>query len=104
MRDIHEVLRRKQALYAQLGRQIEALQGAAEKLRMVAPLLAEDADENTDVVLGEFDESSAPAPRTAAAAAGHSAPASSPAPVAAPASVAASAAPAKPKGIVPRWP
>ena len=33
MKDIHEVLRRKQAKYAQLGKQIEALQQAAEKLR-----------------------------------------------------------------------
>ncbi len=39
MKDIHEVLRRKQAKYAQLGKQIEALQQAAEKLREVAPLL-----------------------------------------------------------------
>jgi hypothetical protein len=48
MKDIHEVLRRKQAQYAQLGRQIEALQSAAEKLRMVAPLLAEEGDANTE--------------------------------------------------------
>ena len=42
MKDIHEVLRRKQAKYAQLSKQIEALQQAAEKLREVAPLLAEN--------------------------------------------------------------
>jgi len=42
MKDIHEVLRRKQAKYAQLAKQIEALQQAAEKLREVAPLLAEN--------------------------------------------------------------
>jgi len=30
MKDIHEVLRRKQAKYAQLAKQIEALQQAAE--------------------------------------------------------------------------
>ena len=41
MKDIHEVLRRKQAQYAQLGKQIEMLQQAAEKLREVAPLLAD---------------------------------------------------------------
>ena len=35
MKDIHEVLRRKQAKYAQLAKQIEALQQAAEKLREV---------------------------------------------------------------------
>jgi len=36
MKDIHEVLRRKQAQYAELGKQIEALQGAAETLKSVA--------------------------------------------------------------------
>jgi uncharacterized protein YlxW (UPF0749 family) len=56
MKDIHEVLRQKQARYAQLGKQIEMLQQAAEKLREVAPLLAEhDEDDNT--VLMESDES-----------------------------------------------
>ncbi len=42
MKDIHEVLRRKQAQYTTLGKQIEMLQQAAEKLREVAPLLAEN--------------------------------------------------------------
>ncbi len=42
MKDIHEVLRRKQAQYAELGKQIEALQGAAETLKSVAGLLSED--------------------------------------------------------------
>ena len=45
MKDIHEVLRQKQAKFAQLGKQIEMLQQAAEKLREVAPLLAETDDE-----------------------------------------------------------
>ena len=45
MRDIHEVLRRKQAEQAQLGKQIEALQSAAEQLRGVAHLLNEDEEE-----------------------------------------------------------
>jgi hypothetical protein len=36
MKDIHEVLRQKQAKYAQLGKQIEMLQQAAEKLRALA--------------------------------------------------------------------
>jgi hypothetical protein len=31
MKDIHEVLRQKQTKYAQLGKQIEMLQQAAEK-------------------------------------------------------------------------
>ena len=55
MKDIHEVLRQKQAKYAQLGKQIEMLQQAAEKLREVAPLLAE-TDEEDNVVLGEVDD------------------------------------------------
>jgi len=54
MKDIHEVLRQKQAKYAQLGKQIEMLQQAAEKLREVAPLLAE-SDEEDNVVLAEVD-------------------------------------------------
>ena len=55
MKDIHEVLRQKQARYAQLGKQIEMLQQAAEKLREVAPLLAE-SDEEDNVVLSEVDD------------------------------------------------
>jgi succinate dehydrogenase/fumarate reductase flavoprotein subunit len=55
MKDIHEVLRQKQAKYAQLGKQIEMLQQAAEKLREVAPLLAE-SDEEDSVVLAEVDD------------------------------------------------
>ena len=57
MKDIHEVLRHKQAKYAQLGKQIEMLQQAAEKLREVAPLLAENDDEDNSV-LAEVDEGS----------------------------------------------
>jgi hypothetical protein len=57
MKDIHEVLRRKQAKYAQLAKQIEALQQAAEKLREVAPLLAEN-EEDDNVVLAEMDDDS----------------------------------------------
>lgn len=46
VKDIHEVLRKKQAEQAQLGKQIEALQNAAEQLRNVAHLLnAEEEDE-----------------------------------------------------------
>ena len=55
MKDIHEVLRQKQAKYAQLGKQIEMLQQAAEKLREVAPLLAEN-DEDDNAVLAEVDD------------------------------------------------
>ena len=56
MKDIHDVLRQNQAKYAQLGKQIEMLQQAAEKLREVAPLLAE-SDEEDNVVLSEVDDS-----------------------------------------------
>ena len=55
MKDIHEVLRKKQAKYAQLGKQIEMLQQAAEKLREVAPLLAENDDDDNGV-LAEVDD------------------------------------------------
>lgn len=56
MKDIHEVLRRKQAQYTQLGKQIEMLQQAAEKLREVAPLLAETDNEDDSAVLAEVDD------------------------------------------------
>jgi hypothetical protein len=84
MKDIHEVLRRKQAKYAQLGKQIEALQQAAEKLREVAPLLAENDDDDT-AVLAEVDDQ----PNSMAAKAGSA--------VSGPAAV-------KPATRAPRWP
>ena len=56
MKDIHEVLRRKQAKYAQLAKQIEMLQQAAEKLREVAPLLAENEEDEDTVVLAEVED------------------------------------------------
>jgi hypothetical protein len=75
MKDIHEVLRQKQSKYAQLGKQIEMLQQAAEKLREVAPLLAENDDEDNSVLV-EVDEGSgqpdAGAGKAGAAAAGAS--------------------------------
>ena len=46
MKDIYEVLRKKQAEQAQLGKQIEALQTAAEQLRNVAHLLDDDREEH----------------------------------------------------------
>ena len=84
MKDIHEVLRRKQAKYAQLGKQIEALQQAAEKLREVAPLLA-DSEEDDAAVLAEVEE---PAGSKAASASAGAA--------------ATSGKPARPSA--PRWP
>jgi prefoldin subunit 5 len=67
MKDIHEVLRQKQTKYAQLGKQIEMLQQAAEKLREVAPLLAENDDDDNSVLM-EVDDS--PNAEAAAAKAG----------------------------------
>ena len=67
MKDIHEVLRLKQAKYAQLTKEIEMLQQAAEKLREVAPLLAEH-EEDDSAVLSEVDEQ--PQSKGAAAGAG----------------------------------
>jgi hypothetical protein len=87
MKDIHEVLRRKQAKYAQLGKQIEMLQQAAEKLREVAPLLT-DNDEDDMAILADVDEPIAAAAKASSA----QAPSQS--------------APAKPvaRTVAPRWP
>ncbi|MGA8539375.1 MAG: hypothetical protein WB566_07735 [Terriglobales bacterium] len=86
MKDIHEVLRRKQTQYAQLGKQIEMLQDAADKLREVAPLLAEsDADDET-AVLAEVDEDNSNAMAAKAAA--------QPLP----------SAPKPARSVTPRWP
>jgi len=88
MKDIHEVLRQKQAKYAQLGKQIEMLQQAAEKLREVAPLLAENDDED-NAVLAEVDDVTGQADAMAAKAGANS-------------SASAASRPAKP--TAPRWP
>jgi prefoldin subunit 5 len=86
MKDIHEVLRHKQAQYTQLGKQIEMLQQAAEKLREVAPLLAETDTEDDSAVLTEIDDGSS---NSMAASAGAQ----------------SSSAPSKPaRGSTPRWP
>jgi len=52
LKDIHEVLSRKRAEQARLGKQIEALQSAAEQLRNVAHLLGEEERE-TDATVSE---------------------------------------------------
>jgi NADP-dependent 3-hydroxy acid dehydrogenase YdfG len=88
MKDIHEVLRQKQAKYAQLGKQIEMLQQAAEKLREVAPLLAENDDED-NAVLAEVDDITAQADAMVAKAGASS-------------GTSASSKPARP--AAPRWP
>lgn len=87
MKDIHEVLRHKQAQYAQLGKQIEMLQQAAEKLREVAPLLTENDVEDDAAVLSEVEDEGSNAMAAKASA--------------------QSAAPAAPKpsrSTAPRWP
>jgi hypothetical protein len=86
MKDIHEVLRRKQAQYAQLAKQIEALQVAADKLREVAPLLSDGEEEGANLVLEESGEESRAMAAKAAAA-------PNPAPAAKPA-----------RSTTPRWP
>jgi hypothetical protein len=86
MKDIHEVLRRKQAKYAQLGKQIEMLQQVAEKLREVAPLLAENDDDDS-AILADAEE--APPTAKAAAAGAQGQPAVAKPPV---------------RGVSPRWP
>ncbi|HZR56860.1 MAG TPA: hypothetical protein VFA74_08310 [Terriglobales bacterium] len=86
MKDIHEVLRRKQAKFAQLGKQIEMLQQAAEKLREVAPLLAENEDDDSSV-LAEVDEPTTVVAKASAATASQS-----------------STAPKPVRGVAPRWP
>jgi hypothetical protein len=78
MKDIFEVLRRKQGQHAQLGKEIELLQQAAEKLREVAPLLNDSDD---DSVLAEVEEG----PEAGMAAK-------------------ASASGSKPGKVAPRWP
>ena len=86
MKDIHEVLRRKQAQYAQIGKQIEQLQQAAEKLREVAPLLAETDTEDETAVLAEVDDENSST-------------------MAAKASAQSSPAASKPgRSVTPRWP
>ena len=88
MKDIHEVLRRKQARYAELAKQIEMLQQAAEKLREVAPLLTENDDDDS-AILAEVDDDVVQPSATAAKAAT--------------ASSTGQGAPAKPVRA-PRWP
>ncbi len=90
MKDIEAVLRHKQAKHAQLAKEIEMLQQAAEKLREVAPLLA-DGDEDDAVVLSEPEEEARQLNAMAAKASSTSAQ--------------TQAAPAMPgRGTVPRWP
>ena len=65
MQQIRQVIQRKQAQVAQLSKEIELLQQAEEKLREIAPLLAEGEDEDGSL-LAEEEEPAQPV--TAAAA------------------------------------
>jgi hypothetical protein len=69
MQQIRQVLKRKQAQLAQLTKEIDLLQQAEEKLREIAPLLAE-GDEDDGSLLVEVEDEAAPAVRTATASAG----------------------------------
>jgi hypothetical protein len=60
VRDIHEVLRRKQAEYAQLQKQIEVL-------RLAAPLLADGNEGDTAVLAETKEETQQPMSRAASA-------------------------------------
>jgi hypothetical protein len=86
MREIRQALRRKQAQYAQLAKEIAMLQEAEVKLREIAPLLADSDEEEDDenALLGEVEDevgqSGAPAAKAASAAAGGVAPAAQPSP------------------------
>jgi hypothetical protein len=52
VKDIYEVLRKKQAQQVQLAKQIEALQHAAEGLRNVAHLLESEDEKEIAASLG----------------------------------------------------
>jgi hypothetical protein len=74
MQQIRQVLTRKQAQLAKLVKEIELLQQVEDKLREIAPLLAE-ADEEDGSLLAEVEDEvtpSAAAARMASASAGNS--------------------------------
>jgi hypothetical protein len=56
MQDIAQVLRRKRAQHAQLTKEIELLEQAEVTLRQVAPLLADEGEEEDNALLAEVDE------------------------------------------------
>jgi len=56
MQQIRQVLKRKQAQAAQLAKEIELLQQAEEKLREIAPLLAEGEEEEASLLVEVEDE------------------------------------------------
>jgi prefoldin subunit 5 len=63
MKDIQQVLRQKRAQVERLTREIDLLQAAEQTLREVAPLLADNDDEDSSVLseIGDETQSSAAA-------------------------------------------
>ncbi len=96
MKDIRQVIRRKQAQQAQLAKEIKLLEQAEEKLREVASLLADSDEEDENPVLGDEEEELAepknPASKAASASGGNEAGAPNPEP----------AGPPRPLAL--RWP
>jgi hypothetical protein len=82
MQDIRQAIRRKQAQQAQLAKEIDLLHQAEEKLREIAPLLADNEEDEENAVLAEVDEEigqpASPATKSAAASAGSPASADQP--------------------------
>lgn len=66
MQQIGHAIKRKQAQLAKLTREIELLRQAEEKLREIAPLLAE-GDEEEGSLLVEVEDEPAPTAKTATA-------------------------------------
>jgi hypothetical protein len=73
MKDIFEVIRNKQAQQAKIAKEIELLQEAANKLREVAHLMGDSAEDDGSV-LGEDEAPNAMAANASGAKPGKSAP------------------------------
>jgi hypothetical protein len=99
MKDIHQVLRRKRAQYAQLTKEIQLLEDAERKLQEVAALLSDGDEEEDSAVLAEVDDESSQTMGMGAGAAPSGADGS---PSLAAAAAAPSLSDARPRA--PRWP
>jgi hypothetical protein len=75
MQQIRQVLKRKQTQLAKLTKEIELLEQVEEKLREVAPLLAEAEEEDGSLLVEVEDEVAPSAPSTQTASASASSPA-----------------------------
>ena len=73
MKDIFEVIRNKQAQQAKIAKEIELLQEAANKLREVAHLMGDSAEDDGSV-LGEDEAPNAMAANASGSKPGKSAP------------------------------